>query len=103
MTIIKQATLSLLAVSCTFLAVGAATGGESFAQNGDPLSINVPYLDLNMNSNEGRVELDRRINSAARQVCRSSINRLEFAGSRHFGECVAAARRVAAAQVAHIR
>lgn len=56
-------TFGLAAIAATMLTAPAA------AAPSEAHSVAVPYDDLNLASDAGQVELDRRIDRAARQVC----------------------------------
>ena len=60
----KFATLALVSASliATPIAASAATSGEQ-------RTTGVTYSDLDLSTEQGRAELDRRIDNAARQVC----------------------------------
>ncbi|AKM09559.1 UrcA family protein [Croceicoccus naphthovorans] len=51
-------------VSIIAAAAGLAIAAPAFAE-----SVSVEYSDLNLSTEAGQKELDRRLNNAARQVC----------------------------------
>ena len=80
------------------LAATPAAAGKYEAQ-----SMNVEYADLNLSTVEGQERLERRIDAAARSVCRLGEHRTgTHIPSQERKECFAKARASAKAQMASI-
>tara|TARA_A100001391_G_scaffold136353_2_gene95054 strand:- start:19212 stop:19523 length:312 start_codon:yes stop_codon:yes gene_type:complete len=63
-----QATTIKLAIAASALALAPAVSAAEADQN----SVRVTYTDLDLTTPEGEAELDRRIDSAAREVCQAN-------------------------------
>ena len=87
--------------SLAALGLAGAAITPALAGNGAPQSIAIKTADLNLASPEGQKTLDRRIEHAARTVCRTpSISTGTRIMSHEAQACLAKARSGARAQVA---
>ncbi|MEO0872674.1 MAG: UrcA family protein, partial [Pseudomonadota bacterium] len=92
--------LKISAIAALALGLAAAAPATAQAQ-GEPV-IAVPYADLNLNSEEGRAALDRRLTQAARKVCGGKPDLRQLTAMAKYRECLAVtaknyeAQRVAA-------
>ncbi|MEM6909637.1 MAG: UrcA family protein [Pseudomonadota bacterium] len=89
-TIFSAATLAL-----------AVTAAPALAGPDNEPQMRVNYADLDLTSKEGQAALERRVESAAKTVCKSTvINTGSRIRSRASRECLAKARLSAKRQVA---
>ena len=90
--IFKQFALAATGIAATLGAVPA---------NAEPMTIKVPYADLDLHTADGQQELDRRLDRAARKVCGFGAYRpngpMEIGAAR---ECYLDAKKVVAARLA---
>ena len=91
------------------LALGLVAAAPAIAQTQGEAVIAVPYADLNLNSDEGRAALDRRLTQAARKVCGGKPDLRQLSAMAAYRECLAAttknyeAQRVAALEAANAK
>ena len=90
---------SAAAIAAATLAL-AFTASPALAGSGEVASKSVTYADLNLGTPEGQARLDRRIESAAKSVCRvNDIRTGTRVRSPHIDACLANARASAQKQV----
>ncbi|MEL6485680.1 MAG: UrcA family protein [Pseudomonadota bacterium] len=91
------------------LALGLAAAAPAAAQAEGQAAIAVPYADLNLNSEEGRAALDRRLTQAARKVCGGKPDLRQLSAMAKYRDCVAVttksyeAQRLAALEAANAK
>ena len=92
--------MKTLALASATIAL-AFTASPALANTYETQTMTVETADLNLATPEGQARLDRRIESAARDVCGANV---ALSGTRipspKIGDCVAAARASAKKQVA---
>lgn len=81
------------------LAAGPAHASEVSTPEGITKTMLVPYDDLNLASPSGMQTLQKRIESAARQVCADAKDRSSLTATAAYKECLANALAGAQAQV----
>lgn len=92
-----KTTLTAAALGLMMAATPAAAG----VQKGE--SIDIEYRDINLTTIEGQRVLERRIDNAARQVCRTEEHRIGTRlRSAERAKCFAKARATAKSQMASI-
>lgn len=95
--------MKTFALAAAALGLACTTAAPAFAGQGEPMSVRVNLSDINLASVSGQKLLDRRIDYAARTVCRADV---PTTGSRILTqekrECLAKARADARQQVAAI-
>lgn len=89
---------TIFKIVCT-AAIAASAASAAQAETGEQRQIAVRTADLDLSAPQGQATLDRRINTAVKQVCDLNSSIRDMNQRRHAQQCAATARGQAMAQV----
>lgn len=88
-------------IAAAIAATGSLALPATAADGRETVSIAVTHDDLDLTTQDGQTELQRRLNRAAKQVCRYPTNRT-LMSSQNESRCYREARRDVAVQLAEV-
>lgn len=101
--IIMLKTFIAAAATGAALIVTPATAGSNSNSQSQAQSVSIDYSDLNLGTARGQAQLERRIESAARKVCKLNVQRTGTRlSSPERKACYSKARQTARSQMATV-